>query len=78
MNKLPKSLHRYFWDIDPNKLNLQRYRFYVIRRILEYGNIQALAWLFKHYRKQSLKKAIDGRDLSNRARTFWSCYFKHQ
>lgn len=75
--KLPQSLHRYFWDIEPNKLDAERYRYYVIRRILEYGNIEALSWLFKHYRKPSFKTALKGRDLSARTRTFWSCYLKH-
>lgn len=78
MNKLPKSLHRYFWDIDPNKLDPQRYRLYVIRRIFEYGDIAALRWIFKRYRRSSLSKALEGRDLSARARAFWSCYLKHQ
>lgn len=75
--KLSPYLYRYFWDIEPKKLNLERYRYYVIRRVLEYGNIQALSWLFKRYRKQSMKKALKGRDLSDRTRAFWSCYLKH-
>ncbi len=75
--KLPKSLYRYFWDIEPEKLDTQRYRYEVIRRVLEYGNIEALSWLFKHYKKPSLKIALKGRDLSPRTRTFWSCYLKH-
>lgn len=75
--KLPRNLYRYFWDIEPSKLDLGRYRFYVIRRILEYGNIEALSWLFKRYRKPSFKRALQGRDLSARTRAFWSCYIKH-
>lgn len=75
--KLPKSLYRYFWDIEPEKLNPQRYAHYVIWRILEYGNIKALSWLFKQYRKPTIRAALKGRDLSARTRTFWSCYLKH-
>lgn len=75
--KLPVLFYRYFWDTEPKKLDIQRHRYYVIRRIFEYGNIPALSWLFKRYRKPVLKQALKGRDLSLRTRTFWSCYLKH-
>lgn len=77
MDKLPTSLHRYFWDVEPNTIDLGRNAPYVIRRILEYGDIPALSWLLKHYRKPTVRAALKGRDLSKRARTFWSCYFRH-
>lgn len=75
--KLPRNLYRYFWDIEPEKLDPKKYPTYVISRLFEYGDIEAIRWMFQHYSKRKLKEGLNRRGLWNRARVFWTCYLKH-
>jgi len=76
-NKLPKSLYRYFWDIEPEKLDLKKRPAYVISRLFEYGDTDAIRWMFKHYSKRDLKDGLKRRGLWRRAQVFWTCYLQH-
>jgi hypothetical protein len=44
-NALPKALHRYFWDVDAKRLNIRKYRQFIIERILEFGDEKAIRWV---------------------------------
>jgi len=43
MKKLPRFLNKYFWDVEFEKIDLQKRRVYVLKRILEYGDERAVA-----------------------------------
>jgi len=74
--KLPKFLKKYFWDIDFEKLNLEKRREYIILRILEAGDIKSVRWLFKNFPKEKIKDAImNRRGLSLKSLYFWSSFF---
>lgn len=65
MKKLPRSLHRYFWDIDADKLDIERWDKYVIARILQWGRAEDLRWLRKTYGKDRLIEVVKrSRELS--------------
>ena len=76
-NKLPKSLYRYFWDIKPEKMDARNRSIYVLSRLFEYGDTEAMRWIFRHYSKREMREALKRRGLWPRARVFWSCYLKH-
>jgi hypothetical protein len=72
-NSLPKNLYHYFWDIDAKTLNIQKYPQYVIERLLEYGDPEALRWLFKNFSKREIRKILyRTRALSPRTAHFWA------
>ena len=75
--KLPKSLYRYFWDIEPEKLDPKKRATYVLSRLFEYGDVEAMRWIFKQYSKHEMREALNRRGLWPRARAFWTCYLKH-
>ena len=73
--KLPKFLKKYFWEVDFNKLDLKKNPEYVALRLLEYGDVYALRWLFKNLSKKKIEEVIrNQRGLSLRSLYFWS-YF---
>ena len=74
MNPAIRSdLKRFFWDVNPNTLDFKKNSEYVIVRILEYGDPEALGWLFKTYNKEMIKKVLrEKRGFSKKSANFWS------
>ena len=73
---LPERLKKYFWDCDFKQLDTEKNSRYIIERILTFGNLQDIRWLFNTYSKNEIKKiALNSRRLDNRTRNFWKIYF---
>jgi len=71
--KLPSFLKKYFWNVDFSDLNLEEDSFFVITRILEYGDIKSFCWLFKRTNRIQIEKVImKSRELSPKTANFWS------
>ena len=61
MNKLPLSLKKYFWDVDFAKLDKDDSSYFIIERLLEYGDTEDTEWMknnFKEREKQKMKNWI--------------------
>ena len=70
---LPEFLQSCFWDVDFDELNPQEYPYFVIERILEYGNKKDIDWLAKNFPKSTIKKTIiSSRSLSPKSANFWA------
>ena len=73
--KLPKFLKKYFWEVDFDKLDLKKRPEYIALRLLEYGDIRALKWLFRNLHKNKIRDIIiKRRGLSARSLFFWSFF----
>jgi len=73
--KLPSFLKKYFWNVDFAKLDLEKNSFFVITRLLEYGDIKSLCWLFKHTGRRQIEEVImKSRELSPKTANFWSLF----
>ena len=73
MKNAPKFLEKYFWDVDFEKIDVEKYRFYVIRRILNYGDERAIRWMNDHFRKNEQIEALcTTRDISPKSDNFWA------
>ncbi len=72
-SKLPKSFKQYFWDVDFEKLKLEESRAFILKRLLDRGNDQAIRWVFKNYQKEEIKALLlTSRDLSSKTGNFWA------
>lgn len=72
---LPKFLHRYFWDIDAQKLHPQKRPQYVIQRLLEMGDEKAVRWVRKNFsQKQIVKTICQSRQITPKTASFWSLF----
>lgn len=69
--KLPKEFKKYFWDVDFRGLSLKKHTNFALSRIMNYGNQEALKWLFKIPSKLILKVAHESRELDDKARNYW-------
>ncbi len=73
MKKIPKFLEKYFWEIGPQNLDIQKSRVYVLRRILEYGDEKAVAWLWRNFKKSEIRDfLINYRGISAKSANYWA------
>ena len=73
MNRIPKYMIKYFWDVDFNSIDVQKNKFFIIKRILENGDERAVKWMFKRYDIDDIKKAIlNFRGYDKKTVNFWS------
>lgn len=70
---LNKSL---FWDVDPEKIDLNEHRRFIIERVINYGTLDNLKEILRIYGKQKIKKDVFHlKNLSNKSMNFVSFFF---
>jgi hypothetical protein len=47
-----------FWDVDVETLDLKKHAFYIIERVLDFGDDEDIRWLFSCYPKEIIKESI--------------------
>ena len=52
MKKLPVFLKSFFWDVEFSKIDPKENRVYILKRILEFGDEQAVSWMWENFNKQ--------------------------
>lgn len=73
MNKLPVSFKKYFWDVDFKKIALGKRKEYILKRILEYGDEEAIAWMRSNFKKSEIKNTLcNFRGYSLKTANFWA------
>jgi hypothetical protein len=74
--KLPRSLHKFFWDVNAAAVNPQARPTYIINRLLDKGDIEGARWVLVHFPTSMIIASITrARDFSARSATFWARYF---
>ena len=74
---IPARLYHLFWDVDAGKLNLRRHSRYVIERILELGDLDALWWAQRQYPTALIIETCHAsRRLSPRSKNFWELWLE--
>ncbi len=75
MKRPPKFLKKYFWDIDFGKLEFEneKNKVYILRRILNYGDEKAIAWVYENFEKSEIENALSNfRGYSRKSANFWA------
>ena len=76
MQPLPSSAYKYFWDINPAELDVSKHSRFAIERLLEYGDIPELRWLFQNFGQENIVDVLKTtRRLSRRRASAWANYF---
>ena len=74
---LPKYLQKYFWDVEFKILDKKEDSFFIIERLLEFGDWQSIRWLRRIFSKEEIKEVIKkSRALSVRTCNLWSAVYK--
>lgn len=76
VSKLPRRFYRYFWDVDPAKVDLHRSSEFIVKRVLEYGQTNDLRWVTDVYGADIIKQVLlKYRDFSRKTGLYWSIIF---
>lgn len=70
---IDKKIKKYFWDADFELLNPEENKKYILERILEMGDENAVNWAFKTYSKKDILETIkNNRKISKKSFNFWN------
>lgn len=58
MKHLPKALYRYFWDVRAENLDIEKWPKHVIPRLMDYGDTEAVRWMWKEYGKEEIRETL--------------------
>jgi len=71
--RLPEFLRSYFWDVKFEDIEIGKSSFFIIKRVLDRGNLTDIRWLIKTYGREEIKKVVLGtRDLARPTGNFWA------
>lgn len=74
--KLPQFLYTHFWEANPEKIDIRTQAYYIIERILEYGDTEAVQWMLKAYQKNIIIDVLKtSRALSLKSANYWAIIF---
>ena len=77
MSALPEFLRPYFWEVDFERLDLAQRKTYILERILEYGDDQAIRWLLGNCNEDEIGDVVRAsRALSANTGHLWALVLK--
>ena len=75
MKKLPKSLKKYFWDVDTSKISIYRHPYFIVQRLLDKGDNNAVRWVNNHFTNKQIEDTLTKlRDFNPRVANFWALF----
>ena len=75
---IPEYIQPFLWSYDIAKMDIQRNRKIIILNILNLGDVKAVKWLFKMYKKEEIKEVIESSSLgewNKKSLNFWKLFF---
>lgn len=76
MQKVPSFAQKYFWDVNPNELDIEQHQRFIIERLLEQGDLDSLSWINQVYSRNDIRDiANHSRRLSPKTSNFCSLYY---
>lgn len=73
---IPGPFIKYFWDCDFHKLNLREHDFFIIERILNFGNMDSIKWLFSTFDRAKINAVVaKSRNLNKKTVNYWRTVF---
>lgn len=77
VSSIPDRFRPLFWDASPVNIHIKRNARYIIERVLEFGDSEAIAWLQKVYTTRTIIDVLNAsRALSDKSRNFWEIWFE--
>lgn len=77
MKSIPEKTKRLFWDVKKEDVDVVLHRSYILRRIMDYGNIEDVKWMLNTYSSEEIIEVVKkSRGLSRRSAWFWVHYFQ--
>lgn len=76
VSMVPERFRSLFWDTSLGNIQIRRHARYIIERVLEFGDMDALEWLQRVYPTQTIIDVLSvSRSISDKSRNFWEIWF---
>lgn len=73
---VPERFRPLFWDADPAGVDIHRHATYIIERVLELGNLDAVYWIQRIYPAgRIIQTCMTSRKISPKSRALWDVWF---
>ena len=56
--KLPSFLKKYFWDINFSDLSSFQDTYFIVERLIEYGDERAISWMRKNLPQEIVQQVV--------------------
>jgi hypothetical protein len=76
---VPAEQQWLFWDVDPNRIDLDKDQNFVLPRVLEKGRMLDVVWVVRTYgldRIHAFLRDVGHPELSPRTLAFWRAFFE--
>lgn len=78
VKRVPDRFSSLFWDTSLSNINIKKNARYIIERILELGDMEALNWMQKVYTVQTILDVLNvSRSISAKSKNFWEIWFEN-
>jgi len=75
---IPEYVLKLFWDAKKSSIDIEKHSSYIIKRVLDFGDVPAVNWLLKTYPQELIKKIVNKkRGLHPKTITFWERHFEN-
>lgn len=76
---VPEEYYYLFWDTDPKKIDMKKNSRYVIEKVLEMGNLDALQWIQRIYPTNLIIETLEiSRKITHKSKNFWAIWFNKE
>ncbi|MBT9130964.1 MAG: hypothetical protein DDT42_01166 [candidate division WS2 bacterium] len=73
---ISSKIRKYFWDVNIRELDASKHSNYIIERLLELGDREAVKWLKKTYSEDTIIEVVNNsRNLSPKSRNYWEIIY---
>ncbi|MBI1871130.1 MAG: hypothetical protein HYS07_08060 [Chlamydiae bacterium] len=78
-SSLPQFLVKLFWDVDFDRLCLTEHRHFILKRVLDHGDQEAILWMRHTFRDEEIKSSLKKyRSFSRKSANFWALIYDIQ
>ena len=69
---IPEHISQFFWDVRKDSIDLVRNKIYVLSRLMELGDEEAVQWMEQRYSREDFAEILNRkRGLSAKSRNYW-------
>ena len=63
-----------FWDTNPDWIDIKKNARYIIERVLDFGELDEVRWLFKTYPQEEIKQVVDlpRSQITDKSKSLWT------
>ena len=74
--RVPKEVQRLFWDVKKGEVDTEVHRSYIIRRVMDFGNMADVKWMEETYSTERIVEVVKkSKGLSRKSAYFWAAFY---